>query len=112
MIIFWCIVSYGITQIIVESQLFKPVRILVDKFWLTGIFSVLLNCMICTGAWVGFILSYYWISPVGYIHIPFELNGYNMNWFLDGMFASCVIWFMHLIEKLILNISNYLNRVG
>lgn len=114
MIVFWCLVVYGFTQIIVESELFKPIRILLKKFFLTQIFAMLLGCMLCTSTWASFGLSLIWVSPtVDLLHIsPSIINGYQFTWFIDGMFGSCVVWFIHVFEKLLLALTSYLKRVG
>jgi hypothetical protein len=99
---FWCLVVYGITQIIVESQLFKPLRVVLDKIWFLGFFAIMVSCMICTATWVSFVLSLTWWSPSLAIGMQFDINGHNVNWFIDGMFGSCVIWFVSLIEKILI----------
>lgn len=114
MIVFWYLVVHGITQIIVESELFKPLRIFLRKFFLTQIFAMLSECMLCTGAWVAFGLSLLWISPaVDLLHLsPLIINGYHFTWFIDGMSGSCAVWFIHVFEKLLLALTSYLKRAG
>jgi hypothetical protein len=51
--LFWfCLSSYGITQIIVYGKIFDKVRPS------EGFFGKLLNCTMCTGFWVGLFLWY------------------------------------------------------
>lgn len=48
--IWFCLISYGLTQILVYGKIFDPVR---PK---TGWFGQLLKCPMCTGFWVGLFL--------------------------------------------------------
>lgn len=110
MILFWLLTSYGITQILVESTLFKPIRVLLSKTMLTSPFHTLLSCMICTGAWVSFALSISWFSPTMQVtNYPMYIYGYNTTWFADGMFGSCIIWFISRFEKLIIAAIEYIS---
>lgn len=113
LIVFWLITLYGITQIIVDSILFKPFRMFLLKHLITQPFGILFTCTICTSTWVGFILSHYWFSP------SYNLFGYyvhigtiNISFALDGFYGSCIIWFISLFEKLVTAICNRLNNYG
>ena len=48
--IWFCLISYGLTQILVYGKIFDPIR---PK---TGWFGQLLKCPMCTGFWVGLFL--------------------------------------------------------
>lgn len=48
--IWFCLISYGLTQILVYGKIFDPVR---PK---SGWFGQLLKCPMCTGFWVGIFL--------------------------------------------------------
>ena len=107
--------AYGMTNILVWGSIFSSFR-----NWLYegskssspfkdiyNFFSELLGCMLCTGTWVGFILSILWFS-VSSVTIPFQ----NMSpigaeiipaiyVFADGMFAAGFVWFINeLVEFL------------
>ncbi len=61
-LLIFCLSSAGITIIIVASDLMAPVRRLLSKsLWL----EKLINCSMCTGVWVGALLSLYFdINPI------------------------------------------------
>ena len=48
--IWFCLTSYGLTQILVYGKIFEPIR---PK---QGWFGQLLNCPMCTGFWTGLFL--------------------------------------------------------
>ena len=48
--IWFCLISYGLTQILVYGKIFDPIR---PK---SGKLGQLLNCTMCTGFWVGLFL--------------------------------------------------------
>ncbi len=48
--IWFCLISYGLTQILVYGKIFEPVR---PK---SGKLGQLLKCPMCTGFWVGILL--------------------------------------------------------
>ena len=48
--IWFCLISYGLTQILVYGKIFDPIR---PK---TGKLGQLLECPMCTGFWVGLFL--------------------------------------------------------
>tara|TARA_B100000927_G_C16435482_1_gene457434 strand:- start:419 stop:739 length:321 start_codon:yes stop_codon:yes gene_type:complete len=48
--IWFCLISYGLTQIIVYGKIFNPIR--PTEGWL----GQLLKCPMCTGFWVGLFL--------------------------------------------------------
>lgn len=100
--IVWILVLYGIVQIIVESSLFRPVRNFFGKYFWTQPIYMLISCFICAGTWVAFVLSNIWYSPIHSIFsYPAIILGIDCTFFFDGMFGSCVIWFIHLFEQFI-----------
>ena len=48
--IWFCLISYGLTQILVYGKIFDPIR--PKRGW----FGQLLKCPMCTGFWVGLFL--------------------------------------------------------
>ena len=48
--IWFCLISYGLTQILVYGKIFEPIR--PTKCW----FGKLFSCPMCTGFWVGLFL--------------------------------------------------------
>jgi len=49
-IVWFCLIAYGLTQIIVFGKIFEPIRPT------TGWFGQLFRCPMCTGFWVGLFL--------------------------------------------------------
>lgn len=100
-IIYWIIIVYGTTQIITESYAFKFIRDMWENMSdYTKIISILLRCILCTSTWISFLYSKIIFSPFFYIFkYNYIYNTIDLTFFFDGMFGSCIIWFIHLIEK-------------
>jgi len=104
--IVWILAVYGMSTIIVNSQLFQPVRnflvysklevdekgyysnVVERRFKLLG---KLINCVLCTSFWVGvFWSTLYW-------H-PFSETG--AHWILHALFGGCLgaatTWLIYL----------------
>ena len=95
---------YGLTTIIVQSKIFKPVRTFVEendfKF-----FKSLLNCMMCTSFWVGLIsVTFLKYSPtmntllldesvedVSFLRLMFML-------FFDACSVVAFVWMTYLVQ--------------
>ncbi len=87
-------ILYGICQIIVEGTILSKFRMFLlgkSKFLFT-----LITCMICTGFWVGVIISLLYFSPT-------KQWLSNENFILDGFFSSAIVWHIHLFENLFVN---------
>lgn len=94
-IIFQVIVLYQITQIISESKITRPLRTyLSGKQSLVARFLYeLISCFLCTSVWVGFILTPLLFDFAKYL-------GYDtVTWFWNGLFFSCITWFLHVWEQ-------------
>jgi hypothetical protein len=52
--------------------------------------------MICTGFWVGVIISILYFSPT-------KQWLSNENFILDGFFSSAIVWHIHMFENLFVN---------
>jgi len=80
---------YNITQIITEASIFKPVR-----RWLLdsrlSIIGQLVSCFLCTSVWISFLLT------LGCKNFADRLN-YSV--FINTMFISAVVWFIHIFER-------------
>lgn len=86
MIFFALFCIYNITQILSESYFFKPFRDLFKQR--ISFLYELTTCFLCTSVWISFGFQY--LFP------EFNLHG---NWFLNTMFFSCCVWFIHVIEN-------------
>jgi hypothetical protein len=96
-VIFQVIVLYQITQIISESRISRPIREYLAekgrKYLFPKILHDLISCFLCTSVWVGFILTPLLFDLAKYI-------GYEtMSWFWNGLFFSCVAWFLNVWEQ-------------
>ena len=97
-LLIWMIVAYGMTTILVYGSIFNGLRDNIRKagtyegWFLTRPFfkfvSELISCMLCTGTWVGFFLSFATYSPWH------EFIGYDRNFsiFFDGMLSAGAVW--------------------
>lgn len=95
----WSAIIYGVTQIVVQSTLFTPLRayLQTSRFSFLRLLYKLITCFLCTSVWVGFIMSLLLYSPTQELWSPNIILGT----FFDGMLASCIIWFMYNIEHYI-----------
>lgn len=102
-ILIWVLIAYGMSNILVWSSIFRPVRQkLYDLSLLDGLhksvakfFSDLIQCMMCTSTWVGFFLSLTLYSP------SIELMNMTpyFSWFFDGCMASGAVWFVNSLVE-------------
>jgi hypothetical protein len=97
-ILYYVLVSYGLTTIIVQSKIFKPIR---DFFKNKSKFThKLLNCMLCTGFWVGLLISFVFNSKIQMILDYPTIDWYFMfiyNIFYAS-FTSGLIWLIYLVQ--------------
>jgi len=100
----WVILTYGATQIIVESALFQSFRDAVERR--SDFFGRLVTCMLCAGVWVSAITSVVVWSPAvatfdSDSNMIFTIAGIChrtvMLW-ADAMIGSVFVWFLHLID--------------
>jgi len=96
-VIFQILVMYQMTQIISESKLTKPLRdYLLSRSRTSKVawfFYELSSCFLCTSVWVGFLLTLPLFDLAAYM-------GYTtMSWFWNGLFFSCLTWYLHLLEN-------------
>jgi hypothetical protein len=90
---------YGITLLVVQSKIMEPVR----EFFKGRVNFVykLLNCMMCTGFWVGLFFTLgFKFSPSydlfsGITSNTLQLIAYTI---FDASFISGVIWLLYLIQ--------------
>lgn len=113
-LILWALVSYGATQIIVESTLFGPFREWVAER--SKFFGTLITCMLCGGTWVSAFTSLLIWSP-SRVAFQYDVFGVDLEsspfviftiigilqrivylW-MDAMIGSTIIWFLHLIDN-------------
>lgn len=94
----WSLTIYGITQIVTEATIFEWFRV-----WLkTGtnavrhFLSKLVSCFLCTSVWISGLLSVWIFSPSSILWPDVSVFE---SAFIDAMFGSTIVWFMHLYEN-------------
>jgi len=110
--LFFILVCYGISNIIVFGSLFDGMRKFLDKVNPNG-FGALFGCMMCTSFWVGGLVSLIY-SPSVEILLAEDIRlanmcGFNLNFvvigffgtFLDACFTSGTVWIVHNFEEML-----------
>jgi len=101
-LLIFMIAAYGMTTILVYGSIFNGLRQKIHNWansentpfnFLGKFISELIQCMLCTGTWVGFFLSLTMFSP---IHNFIGLNEYY-SVFFDGMFSAGSVWAINAI---------------
>ena len=102
-LLIFILIAYGMSNIVVHGKVFNTPRT-----WLSDrskFLDGLLHCMMCFGAWSGFILSIIFFSPTleyGPENIITKFNFFNIHpvaIFLDGLFSSGIVWLLHTIQE-------------
>lgn len=95
------LLSYGISNIIVFGSIFEGLRNFFDKKN-PGFFGKLVKCMMCTSFWVGFFLSFVFITlnytkilPLSY----FNIDNLFISVFLHGVLSSGCVWLIHTFQE-------------
>ncbi len=113
-LLLWMVMAYGMSNILVYGSIFNGVRNWIHKnaepnigwvlFRPIFVFlSGLIQCMMCTSTWVGFLYGSLLYSPV---HELLGASNYY-SWFFDGMLASGAVWAINgIIEWFELNRPN------
>ena len=98
----WCIMSYGLMNIMVYGTIFKGLREGISDIGdsgvpiISGIFhfiSGILGCPMCFSTWGGFFLGFFIYSPsYELFHTPTWIS-----WFFDGIMSSGAVWAINAI---------------
>jgi len=100
-IFLFIIICYGISNIIVFSYIFEKIRDVLEKVS-PNFFGKMVNCMMCTSTWIGFLLStigYLLSYPVLSPMLHYGVDIFYLAIFLDGMLASGSVWLIHTIQE-------------
>jgi len=102
-VLVWCLISYGLTNIVVYGSIFQPMRdtirqwSLIDNgssfFW--KFVDGVVNCPMCFSTWAGFFLGFFLYSPTAEL---FYLWGV-WSWFFDGLLSSGAVWAINAIVE-------------
>lgn len=85
-IIFWAIMAYGMSTILVYGSIFEEARAFIKRH--STFFGTLIGCMLCTSTWVGFFFS---LCFGGLTNKIFEMH-WLPTMFFDGMFTAGAVW--------------------
>ena len=99
MTVTFLLLAYGITNIAVFGSIFDWWRNFWDKLS-PSFFGKLFSCPLCLSTWVGFILSFTFIT-LGY-QTPMSSYGIDNLWFsvfLDGCLTSAGVWLIHTLQE-------------
>lgn len=116
----FCLVAWGITEILTTSYLLEPVRDFVARH--SGFFGTLVNCVMCVGFWVGFFLSFLFMGPaadhiiqhppttVWYFgaSLPLRLR-LILGALMDGAISSAACWMAFIIQARIFSGAQHEN---
>lgn len=87
------IACVGITIILTQSSLFEKLRDWVSSY--SDMTRELVNCAMCMGVWVGFIMSF--VFSCNFIHLSFC--------------TSVCAWMVSAVVNLLINISYYYDKI-
>lgn len=96
--IYLILTAYGLSNILVNSSLFFPLR---EKLKPIKFIYELINCMMCTGFWVGVLISIFILSPSNELFLLSDINILNsiLNTMVDGLFFSGTTWIIHTLQE-------------
>ena len=97
----WVLLNYGLTNIVVFSLIFEPVRNFFERLsqtntkikWLGMFLSKMTSCPMCFATWSGFFISIIIWSPT---HVLFGTPT-EFSWFFDGIISSGSVWAINSI---------------
>ena len=87
-VLIWIMAVYGMTTIMVSSVLFEPVRNALAK---VAFLHKLINCMLCTGFWVGVFWGGLFWDPFSKVE-----TSYLLRLLFDGCFGAATTWIIYL----------------
>lgn len=93
----WIAIVYGLSQILSEMSISKPLRIWLiershkNKFY--EFLAKLLSCFICTSVWISMIMTFLYNPTLAY----FGFDCLIVAIILNGYIGSAVSWWIHEI---------------
>lgn len=91
LLIFWALMGYGMTSILVWGSIFEKQRDWIRRH--SKFFGDLISCVLCTGTWVGFFLS---ITLGGLATRLLDVNWF-VSVFYDGIYTAGSVWMINAI---------------
>ena len=98
-ITYFILICYGLTSIVVQSKLFKPLRSAISTK--SKFFGSLLNCMMCFSFWVGLLV----VTALSFSPTAIFFGETNMDLpkkivftIFDAAFISGVVYYINIIE--------------
>jgi hypothetical protein len=91
LLIFWALMGYGMTSILVWGSIFEKQRDWIRRH--SKFFGDLISCVLCTGTWVGFFLS---ITLGGLATRLLDVNWF-FSVFYDGIYTAGSVWMINAI---------------
>ena len=101
-IVYFILGCYGVTTIIVQSKIFKPIRKTLQSR-LTFLGSMI-SCMMCTGFWVSLLMGYvFGFSPSDLIYAKYVSNTPELVTTLfikifDSALIASILYHIYIIE--------------
>lgn len=97
-LIIYLLVCYGICNNIIYGSIFDGFRSFLSKFG-TGGYSVykLFTCFMCLGTWVGFVVSYIFITFN--FNVPVNTSNIYLTVFFNGLLSAGGVWFIHTMQE-------------
>jgi len=96
---YFIFICYGITSIVVQSKIFKPLREIIKTKSI--FFGSLLSCMMCFSFWVGlFVVPVLGFSPTTtlFSKVNPDLSSKIIFTIFDAAFISGVVYYINIIE--------------
>lgn len=103
MLLIYIILAYSHTNIITQSEIFKPIRDWADKN--SHFLSSLFSCPMCMGFWVGVFWTCFNISPTLTFFSEMDYVEY-LKYLTDGIISSGCAWIIHNTVSLMMDIKN------
>jgi len=98
-LLIYILVNIGITIIVTQSKLFKPLREYFCKIS-PNYLGVLVGCSLCTGFWSGLFTSLFFLSPTLMINPSMWMFLFPL---FDGAISSIVCFTFYLLIKPLMN---------
>lgn len=90
----FCMATIGLTCIILESNIFAPIRNILSHILPTKVYEVF-ECHQCMGTWAGFLIGYFLISHSFIVVLICGFAGSFLAKFYEIIHACLDVWYMN-----------------